>query len=75
MENRLGDMIINWDQTPMKLVPSASWAMEKRGTQRVEISATDDKWLSLRAQSQVTSYQYKFTTPRCLTLRVPFHSD
>ena len=29
MEDIPGDMIINWDQTAMKLVPSASWTMEK----------------------------------------------
>ena len=43
LEDIPGDIIINWDQTAMKLVPSASWTMEKRGTKRVEISATDDK--------------------------------
>ena len=43
MEDIPGDMIINWDQTAMKLVPFSSWTMEKRGTKRVEISVTDDK--------------------------------
>ena len=27
----------------MKIVPSSSWTMEKRGTKRVEITAIDDK--------------------------------
>ena len=43
MKDIPGDMIINWDQIAMKLVPFSSWTMEKRGTKRVEISATDDK--------------------------------
>ena len=39
MEDIQGDMLINWDQTAMKLDPSSSWTMEKRGTKRIEISA------------------------------------
>ena len=30
MEDIPEDMIINWDQIAMKLVPSASWTMENR---------------------------------------------
>ena len=37
------DLLINWDQTAMKIVPSSSWTMEKRGTKHVEIAAIDDK--------------------------------
>ena len=37
------DMVINWDQTGMKIVPATSWTMEKRGTKRVEIVGIDDK--------------------------------
>uniref|UniRef100_A0A1X7U120 DDE-1 domain-containing protein n=1 Tax=Amphimedon queenslandica TaxID=400682 RepID=A0A1X7U120_AMPQE len=36
-------LIINWDQTALKLAPSLNWTMEKRGTKRVEIAAIDDK--------------------------------
>jgi len=43
MEDILKDLVINWDQTSMKIVPSLSWTMEKRGTKRVEIAAADDK--------------------------------
>ena len=43
MEDIPDELIFNWDQTAMKLVPSASWTMEKRGTKRVEISGIDDK--------------------------------
>ena len=30
MEEILSDLIINWDHTALKLVPSSSWTMEKR---------------------------------------------
>ena len=43
MEEIPADLIINWDQTAMKLVPSCSWTMEKKGTKRVEISGINDK--------------------------------
>lgn len=31
------DLILNWDQTALKIVPVNSWTMEKKGTKRVEI--------------------------------------
>ncbi len=43
MEEIPDALIINWGQTAMKIVPSYSWTMEKRGTKRVEIVAIDDK--------------------------------
>ena len=43
MEDIPKELLINWDQTAMKIVPSSSWTMEKRGTKRVEIAAIDDK--------------------------------
>ena len=32
MEEIPSDLVINWDQTAIKLVPSGSWTMERRGT-------------------------------------------
>ena len=43
MENVPGELIINWDQTAMKVCPSCNWTMERRGTKRVEITSIDDK--------------------------------
>ena len=43
MEEIPEDLILNWDQTAMKLVPSSSWTMEKKGTKRVKISGVDYK--------------------------------
>ena len=37
------ELIINWDQTGLKIVPSTSWTMEKKGTKRVELVGIDDK--------------------------------
>ena len=37
------ELIINWDQAGIKLVPSSSWTMEQRSSQRVEIAGVGDK--------------------------------
>ena len=43
MEEIPAELIMNWDQTGIKLVPSSSWTMEKRGSQRVEMAGVGDK--------------------------------
>ena len=43
MEEFPHQLIINWDDTAMKVVPATSWTMERKGTNRVEISGIDDK--------------------------------
>ena len=43
MEEIPDQLIINWDQTALKLAPSSNCTIEKRGTKRIEISAVDDK--------------------------------
>ena len=37
------ELIINWDQTGIKIVPVSSWTMEKRGAKRVAIAGVGDK--------------------------------
>ena len=37
------ELIFNWDQTGINLVPSSSWTMELKGSRRVEIKGMDDK--------------------------------
>ena len=37
------ELIFNWDQTGIKLVPSTSWSMEQKGVQRVEVAGQNDK--------------------------------
>ena len=37
------NLIINWDQTGLSLVPTGGWAMEKEGAKTVSIAHSDDK--------------------------------
>ena len=37
MEEIPAELILNWDQTGIMIVPSNSWTMDKMGTKRVEI--------------------------------------
>ena len=43
MEEIPGELILNWDQTGLNLIPAPTWTMEKRGTKRVRIKGVDDK--------------------------------
>ncbi len=43
MEEIPAELILNWDQTGLNLIPSATWTMEKRGTKRVAIKGMNDK--------------------------------
>ena len=36
-------LVLNWDQTGIKLVPASSWTMERQGAQRVEMMGVNDK--------------------------------
>ena len=38
------ELILNWDQTGIKLVPSTGWTMEEQGARRVELVGLNDKW-------------------------------
>ena len=43
MEEIPGELVLNWDQTGIKLDPSSSCTMEKRGERRVEEVGVNDK--------------------------------
>ena len=43
IEEVLLQLVIKWDQTVIKIVPSSSWTMEKKGVKRVEIVVIDVK--------------------------------
>lgn len=43
MEDISSELIMNWDQTGIKMVPCAEWTIEKQGTRRVELRAVKDK--------------------------------
>ena len=38
-----GELIFNWDQTGINLVPGALWTMDKREKKRIDISGFKDK--------------------------------
>ena len=43
MEDEPSSLIINWDHTAKKIIPSSQWTMKKKGMKRVEIAAVDEK--------------------------------
>ena len=43
MEEIPPELILNWDQTGIHLVPASGWTMDKIGSKRVEISGVNDK--------------------------------
>ena len=42
MEEIPPNLVMNWDQTGVKIVPLSSWTMEKCGARQVEIAGVDD---------------------------------
>lgn len=43
MEDIPPQLVFNWDQTGISIVPGSSWTMEAKGTKRVEIAGMGDK--------------------------------
>ena len=43
MEDIPPELIMNWDQTGIKMVPCTKWTMKKQGTRRVELTGVTDK--------------------------------
>ena len=43
MEDIPPDLILNWDQTGIKIVPGSTWTMEQRGARCVEMIGINDK--------------------------------
>ena len=37
------ELVLDWDQTGIKLIPSASWTMSEKGSGRVELVGISDK--------------------------------
>ena len=82
MEEIPPELIINWNHTALKLVPSSDWTMEKKGTKRIEIIAIDDKRqitcvLACTMSGHFLPVQliYQGTTPKCHPNSVPFPDD
>ena len=82
MEEVPPSLVLNWDHTAMKIVPSSQWTMEKKGTKRVEIAAVDGKRqitavfaCSMSGKFLLMQLIYKGTAKRCLPKDVNFPSD
>ena len=43
MEEVRPELILNWDQTGIQIVPSSTWTMDREGTRRVETVGAKDK--------------------------------
>ena len=43
MEEIPAELILNWDQTGIHLVPASAWTMDQAGSKRVEIMGVNDK--------------------------------
>ena len=66
------ELIVNWDQTGLSIVPTSDWTMEKRGAKVVPIANTDDKRqltavLAVTASGEYLNPQllYKGKTEKC----------
>lgn len=72
MEEISSELILNWDQKGIRLVPASSTTMEKRGVKRVEVVGQNDKRLitalfcgSLQGDFLPLQLIYKGKTSRC----------
>ena len=72
MEEIPPELILNWDQTGIMIVPSTSWMMDERGSRSVEIAGLKDKRQitavfcgSIQGDFLPVQLIYKGTTPRC----------
>ena len=43
MEDVPPELVLNWDQTGIHLVPASTWTMNKEGFKRIEVSGVNDK--------------------------------
>lgn len=43
MEEIPADLILNWDQTGVEIMPFNTWTMDKDGSKRVEVAGINDE--------------------------------
>ena len=60
MEEISPQLVFNWDQTGINIVPSCSWTMEERGSKRIKLVGIKDK-------HQITAVFLLYYTRRFLT--------
>ena len=51
------ELVINWDQAGVKLIPSQSWTVEEQGSTHVEIAGINDKRCKM-ANNQTYRHTY-----------------
>ena len=66
------DMVVNWDQTGVRMVSSGNWTMEKKGSCQVAIAGLDDKReitvllaVNMLGETLPSQVLYQGTTDRC----------
>ena len=81
MEDVPPELVINWDQTGISIVPGSTWTMEAKGSKRVEIVGTGDKLQitavfcgALSGEFLPPQLIYQGKTPACLP-RYKFPGD
>ena len=81
MEEIPPELILNWDQTAVKIIPSSTWTMEQRGSKRIDVAGANDKRAitvvfcgSLVGDFLPLQVIFKGKTPRCHP-RFHFPSD
>ena len=79
LEDIPADLVLNWDQTAMKIVPAGTWTMDKKGAKCIKIAAVDDKCMitavftnSLSGNFLPIQLVYQGTTQKCLPKNVSF---
>jgi len=61
------DLILNWDEMDVKMVPTSEWTMAPAGSKQVEMLGLDDKWKSQHcyvSRCLEFCYHYKLCTRR-----------
>ena len=62
LEDIPADLILNWDQTAMNIVPAGTWTMDKKGSKHVKITAIDDKHMITAVFANSLSGQFNSYT-------------
>jgi hypothetical protein len=82
MEEIPNELIVNWDQTAISILPGSSWTMTQSGTKRVEIAGLGDKRQitavlggTLTGDFLPPQLIYTGKTPACHPKNVIFPSD
>ena len=72
MEEISPQLVFNWDQTGMNIVPSSSWTIEEKGSKRIELVGIKDKrqitavfCCTIQGDFLPVQLIYKGTTRRC----------